>query len=475
MNREYYEALGLKEDADQNDIKRAYFKLVRKYSPEKEPEKFREIREAYEYLSRAGQDQEGPDFGEFENVFEARMADQIKRADRDNDTGLALKTCEEAIRYYPEALYFQYERIRLERRMGHTGRAVKHAEALVEKNRENKWFLRELAVSYIERGYTKKAYGACAAAYELGCRDLDFLSLFAREAYEGGYFNRGMELLFDLFKRKETWEKDELPEMFDMLGSLLEMVLVADIERGGEVWSLIHDCAEKYGDDPVSHLQEFSAMITMTEMSLDSEKRYLSECVSLMDLSKKLSAGGEEDSLIQKIGNVLKLNVLEETVGLSEELKNYLMFRLDAAGLDADEFRISDAECKLFLFKEREETLKGLDKLKEAAPDIYEGLEELHRTLLEDGAFYREQERLLNYYRRQAFYYQASSMRYFLKYPEERFEGKGRVIVEGDTDTPYIRTEKKIGRNDPCPCGSGKKYKLCCMRKPQSPHGSPNH
>ena len=25
--------------------------------------------------------------------------------------------------------------------------------------------------------------------------------------------------------------------------------------------------------------------------------------------------------------------------------------------------------------------------------------------------------------------------------------------------------EKKIGRNDPCPCGSGKKYKKCCLRK----------
>lgn len=23
----------------------------------------------------------------------------------------------------------------------------------------------------------------------------------------------------------------------------------------------------------------------------------------------------------------------------------------------------------------------------------------------------------------------------------------------------------KTGRNDPCPCGSGKKYKACCMRK----------
>ena len=30
------------------------------------------------------------------------------------------------------------------------------------------------------------------------------------------------------------------------------------------------------------------------------------------------------------------------------------------------------------------------------------------------------------------------------------------------------RTEpkkEKIGRNDPCPCGSGKKYKKCCMGK----------
>ena len=25
-----------------------------------------------------------------------------------------------------------------------------------------------------------------------------------------------------------------------------------------------------------------------------------------------------------------------------------------------------------------------------------------------------------------------------------------------------------IGRNAPCPCGSGKKYKQCCLRKPLS-------
>lgn len=28
---------------------------------------------------------------------------------------------------------------------------------------------------------------------------------------------------------------------------------------------------------------------------------------------------------------------------------------------------------------------------------------------------------------------------------------------------PILRDYKKIGRNDPCPCGSGKKYKNCCL------------
>jgi preprotein translocase subunit SecA len=33
----------------------------------------------------------------------------------------------------------------------------------------------------------------------------------------------------------------------------------------------------------------------------------------------------------------------------------------------------------------------------------------------------------------------------------------------GDGAGP-ARKKQKVGRNDPCPCGSGKKYKHCCMR-----------
>ncbi len=37
-----------------------------------------------------------------------------------------------------------------------------------------------------------------------------------------------------------------------------------------------------------------------------------------------------------------------------------------------------------------------------------------------------------------------------------------RVGGEDQMRKPVTRQEKKVGRNDPCPCGSGQKYKKCC-------------
>jgi preprotein translocase subunit SecA len=42
--------------------------------------------------------------------------------------------------------------------------------------------------------------------------------------------------------------------------------------------------------------------------------------------------------------------------------------------------------------------------------------------------------------------------------PTSEGYGDGKQIVR----KPAV--SHKIGRNDPCPCGSGKKYKNCCMR-----------
>ena len=44
--------------------------------------------------------------------------------------------------------------------------------------------------------------------------------------------------------------------------------------------------------------------------------------------------------------------------------------------------------------------------------------------------------------------------------PKQMFTNKDDSQVK----QPKTRSEEKVGRNDPCPCGSGKKYKQCCGR-----------
>ena len=40
-----------------------------------------------------------------------------------------------------------------------------------------------------------------------------------------------------------------------------------------------------------------------------------------------------------------------------------------------------------------------------------------------------------------------------------------RKVAKARAATTVVRDGAQTGRNDPCPCGSGKKYKNCCMRK----------
>jgi uncharacterized protein len=52
----------------------------------------------------------------------------------------------------------------------------------------------------------------------------------------------------------------------------------------------------------------------------------------------------------------------------------------------------------------------------------------------------------------------AGVMNIYKYFQEKRFTGASLAPGRG----PYRRIAPKVGRNDPCPCGSGRKFKHCC-------------
>lgn len=49
---------------------------------------------------------------------------------------------------------------------------------------------------------------------------------------------------------------------------------------------------------------------------------------------------------------------------------------------------------------------------------------------------------------------------------EKIFDEETRKELYKDQRNAHtVRNTVKVGRNDPCPCGSGKKYKFCCGKK----------
>jgi len=70
---------------------------------------------------------------------------------------------------------------------------------------------------------------------------------------------------------------------------------------------------------------------------------------------------------------------------------------------------------------------------------------------------------------RQYFYYDINDehsdglLAIAVQHEMDHFDGKVFTDIEAEKTESTIRREVKTGRNDPCPCGSGKKFKKCCL------------
>ena len=115
------------------------------------------------------------------------------------------------------------------------------------------------------------------------------------------------------------------------------------------------------------------------------------------------------------------------------------------------------------MIQEREDILAQAEILRQDHPEEYKKIAEFIKKLENKSKILLLKDQLLKTYKRlQPYFYDGQ---FYEQYPEEKILAMGSVIHKGLESKPYTRSTKKIGRNDPCPCGSGKKYKHCCMNK----------
>lgn len=459
----YYELLGLQPGASQIEIKKAYFKMIRQHSPESDPEQFQKIREAYEQLKQAEQAPQGPSFAPFSNSLAEKMYAQIETYRRSKNKTLFRDACEEAWARFPDDIQFLYLLIIAQRQCGNTGKAVKNAELLVSKDEKNKWFHRELAISYMERGFTKKAFHAFQNAYTLGCRDADFILTYSVECNEYGDYQKGAQILLELIHQKKKWSKNEVPELFEAYIGLLIMNCKGDLTHYPEIIEGICQMLEQYKLYLTEYVQELAMMLSRTCIH-DIEKtgendRKTEQAFTMM---RNICHTDSEKEYLDFIREKYILERLEYDPRICDTLKYTYNVYFNCSDIDPYVKRFALLDMQLCIIEERTEIFRQAEIIRNDYPDYYEKLQHFLSKLESEKNLAHIKESLQRDYRRidpdlveEGFYYR--------KYPQERVKAQGTIINDG-LET-YIRETKKVGRNDPCPCGSGKKYKHCCMKK----------
>ncbi len=463
--KNYYEILEVPEGASTSEIKKAYFRLVKKYSPETEPERFREIREAYENLKDGivpeKLELQVPDDPKAENSLHL-----IEQAMAGRNYVRARETSEKAIKDFGEHEGFLYYCGLSQRLTGKTGKAVKNFEKLCEMFPEKRIYRRELAISYFERGFTNKAASAFEDAYEMGERDLDFLASYSKLIADRGDLDKSLLLLSDVINIAMADCMKNKEELLDSFMGIAVLRLpgvekpetVKTIMKSIELFSVFLDRVPGImRNDP----ETVEAIILTLMMSINRREP---EEFSLLQnaMEKYLHAADSKDAeaFRQKVSRGESFALMQD-----DALPECLRY---AGVAFEDSMRSSEyakVETKLMILEEWPGIKKNLEEIELIYPLTYEKIKEyiseLSNAWAEDKIS-NLRDKLLKRYDKLSYYYEDA--KYYEKYPERR-KSFGTVTWDSDSQGTYTRSGRKIGRNEPCPCGSGKKYKNCCGRK----------
>ena len=485
-----YQILELPNGASAEEVKKAYFRLIRKYSPEKEPEKFQELRKAYEALRNGPPKEEEERDTSWMHWDTPLVGFLLEQADAQADReqyDQAAKTMEDALLIEPKNALLHLVLARYQMYGGHPQKAAKSAEFVTKTHPECReaWML--LANGTHNRGWYKKALPAFRKAYELGERNFHFLVGFGNNLNQNGASEeaatRYREALADYdWKAEEpqqvVWDfrsiTQELPEdrklaeeildRFDAFTSASRKAL-----KGAEM-DLLFILGPMMDGLLMSDIAFFRRiMLSLNRLGLHGimDEKHLEALRKLL------------------IGKSLDWNPLD----LSIAWRQMAMAMIDA-DRDPEMSHFLQRDAELCMLHDPDRILREVQTVRREYPPLFAFCEDFLKELEQGNRemLYRRAKR--GFDRKFGEYGFLSKYRTLcpedlpenlqddqparkkkrksgMEWAEPR-EDDGDEAMKGwfpEAEEPFVREQEKVGRNDPCPCGSGKKFKKCCMGK----------
>ncbi|MDR1548937.1 MAG: DnaJ domain-containing protein [Hungatella sp.] len=462
----YYHLLGADRNADSKSLKSGYFKAIRKYPPDTEPEMFKEVRKAYEILMNPEKRKE------YDEI--CGLKPEVQKAYYEIINLMEQKAFEEGIRYCDEVMLREgsqdilcFLQGKLYLLNNNPGKAVREFEMLSGKEPENTQYLMSLALACEARGWNKKALKICEEMESRGCSRRDFMVLYGtiltfQSAYSKAYkkLKKASESSCDAGEEnwgfiKNSWgkiletavenlkyfgknylelffsflENDQMPE--ECRTFLCQMFFyqfhnAQDEEKYTEIDEELFDKLLGQFQSCKDHISEKESwMLEMAcyereKVRLFRDKRFPDLITELGDIFYEnihfMDMGTDCKEEYDQVFLAAKVTLIYELPGIKKSLRIIKQEYPYYAGILGDFLdEILGASSRAFL----------LNKYEKRAKKMFRAMEQEEQFL--DDWFQEE---------------------WF------RDEEPGR--------TPYRRQQPRIGRNQPCPCGSGKKYKNCC-------------
>jgi curved DNA-binding protein CbpA len=220
----YYELLGIDENADASAIKKAYVKKIRLYPSETHPEEFQIIRKAYETLSNHQSRQQYDLLRQNNGKYGQDVEKALDLINKD-EYGQALQIFQHLHNEVPEDSFVKFQLSFCHFRLGQYEQAKKLLNTLILDEPGNETFHFGIAKIYMEEKNFYKAIKHLERAIDLKPNDIVNYRELANCYFELDQLQRAFDIL------ESTFNKIEVRDLISDFYVLYDMYCIAFIQQ----------------------------------------------------------------------------------------------------------------------------------------------------------------------------------------------------------------------------------------------------